>query len=211
MLELLDYMGGDLAVVNAARCSFDKQHDELTDGDVKLIKYLARHDHKSPFFHCVVSIRCSAPIFLVRQLFRHQIGLAVSEVSRRYVDKEPDFYRPAAWRTRPGKSIKQGSGGAANKPNQKWCSEDYEDAVRACKYAYKSMLDRGIAPEMARMVLPQSMMTTWIWTGSIHAFARVYGLRHADNAQAESQLFAGKMAELMKRVAPVSWSALTEE
>src|SRR5699024_2351595 len=160
--------------------------------------------------HVQVTIRCKAPIFLARQLGKHQIGLSWNEISRRYVDGVPEIYHPDTWRMRPDKSIKQGSGDCANKAHNDWNDDDYGVAVNACLYAYNQMIERGTAPEMARMVLPQSMITEWIWTGSLQAFAHIYKLRSDGHAQNEAQSFANSLYATMNGIAPVSWEALTK-
>lgn len=220
-VELIDYMGNDLSTVNSARVSFDKEsyfeecNDEgcfLADKDIKLIKYLADHKHMTPFRHNQIQLRCHAPIFLARQLGKHQAGLSWNEVSRRYVDTPPEFYVPDEWRGRPDGSIKQGSGLNIRLPQLKdhgWVTGPYTYATVACEKAYSSMLEAGVAPEMARMVLPQSMMTTWYWTGNLLAFAHVYKERISDGAQLEARHFAKELDKVIAPLFPVSWTALT--
>lgn len=208
-VELVTTMGDDLMVVNVARVSFDKFHEVFEEGkDDKLISYLAKHQHWSPFAHPQAQFRIKAPIFVARQLVKHQIGLTWNEVSRRYVDSEPEFYFPTTWRAR-AESVKQGSG------------EDLEDsksldiyprqAMEHCMVAYKILIDSNVAPEQARMVLPQNMMTEWIWTGSLAAWSRVCNLRLDPHAQKETQEVAGKISAEMGLRFPVSWRALTHE
>ena len=165
-IQLIDKLGSDLSVVNAARVSFAKRKDELDEKDDKLIKYLAFHGHWSPFAHAFLSFRIKAPIFVARQLVKHQVGLSWNEVSRRYVDDKPEFYIPFMWRKRPPENIKQGS-------SKEEIEFDIMELIDTCKGTYNYMLEEGIAPEMARMVLPQCMMTEWIWSGSVYAFSRV--------------------------------------
>ena len=219
-VELVDYMGSDLSTVNSARVSFDKESkfEEYTDGlsgkDEKLVKYLADHKHLTPFRHNAIQIRCTAPIFLARQLGKHQAGLSWNEVSRRYVDTPPEFYTPDEWRGRPDGSIKQGSGSLIQLPQMKdhgWVTDPYTYATNACQKADETMLDAGVAPEMARMVLPQSMMTTWIWSGNLLAFAHVYKERIADGAQLEVQHFAKELGDILNSIFPVSFKALKGE
>lgn len=218
-VELLDWMGDDLSVVNAARVSFNKESkwadqemlDEADDGvllekDEKLISYLAKHGHWSPFAHTSVKFRIAAPIFVARQLVKHQVGLVWNEVSRRYVDDEPVIYLPKEWRDRPDKSIKQGSGEVSK--NSEWANRHALDAAEAAHYSYTSMIDGGIAPEQARMVLPQNTMTEWIWTGSLLAFHRVCKQRLDPHAQAETREVAVAIDKECEGLYPVSWSAL---
>ena len=218
-VDLVDSCCTDLDTVNAARVSFDKESDwesiwDTEEGDllkaedVKLIKYLASHKHMTPFRHNFVKLRVKAPIFLAAQLKKHQAGLSWNEVSRRYVSSEPEFYQPEVWRGKPDGSIKQGSGDA-HVDNERWLW-DYHIYVNKCVEMYQTMLNEDVAPEMARMVLPQSMMTEWIWSGNLLAFAHVYKERKAAGAQQEAQVFAKQLNEAMGGLAPVSWEALTK-
>ena len=206
-VELIDSMGDDLTVVNAARVSFAKQVEEFGEQDTRLIKYLARHNHWTPFAHVTATFRVAAPIFVARQLFKHKVGLTENEISRRYVDDEPTFFCPYEWRGKP-KNVKQGSSGAV--AEQDYCHSYHEDVVRVATAAYTKMLEKGVAPEQARMVLPQSMMTEWYWTGSLASFARVCKQRISDDAQAETRYIAEDISELLSGVAPVSWEVLTD-
>ena len=205
--ELIDAMGDDLTVVNAARVSFAKEVEEFGERDTRLIKYLARHNHWTPFAHVTATFRVQAPIFVARQLFKHVVGLVANEVSRRYVSDEPLFYQPEEWRGAP-ENAKQGSDGVV--ANQGYCHSYHEDAIRAADNAYYHMLKEGVAPEQARMVLPQSMMTEWIWTGSLAAFARVCKQRISKDAQAETAVIAKDISDQLSGVAPVSWEVLTD-
>ena len=192
-VTLIDHMGSDLTVVNAARVSFNKEsdwesipeagpvRDLLNESVEKLIRYLAKHDHWTPFAHTSLQFRIKAPIFVARQLGKHQVGLVWNEISRRYVDYEPEFYYPEYWRGKP-KNKKQGSSEEEIDINPSTGSgpamvDDYEQAMQTCSWTYQQLLRRGVAPEMARMVLPQSMFTEWYWTGSLVSFARVCSLR----------------------------------
>ena len=170
-VELIDSMGSDLTVVNAARVSFNKHHTELEDSDEKLIAYLAKHGHWTPFGHPHLQFRISAPIFVARQLVKHQVGLVWNEISRRYVDSTPTFYITDKWRSR-AKNKKQGSGDELIELDS-WDYAKIQDANVAAVDVYSHLLKRGVAPEQARMVLPLSMYTEWYWTGSLYAFARV--------------------------------------
>ena len=195
-VTLIDKMGSDLSVVNAARVSFAKKKTEFDEKDEKLIKYLAEHDHWSPFGHASMQFLIKAPIFVARQLVKHQVGLIWNEVSRRYVDDEPEFYIPFIWRSRP-ENKKQGSG-------EKEIEFDITEITQACKVVYKQMLEEDISPEMARMVLPQNMMTEWYWSGSLMAFARVCNLRNKEDAQQETRVVTEHIARHLKDHFPVS-------
>jgi thymidylate synthase (FAD) len=200
-VELTDYMGSDLSVVNAARVSFAKYHDTFDiDDDTKLINYLAKHNHWSPFGHASMQFHIKAPVFVARQLVKHQVGLVWNEVSRRYVDTEVEFYKPTEWRL-AAENKKQGS-------SDKTIYYSPAPAYLFAKQCYENMLDKGIAPEMARMVLPQAMMTEWYWSGTLYAFARVCNLRCKPDAQKETQDVGWKIDELAKKLFPVSWRAI---
>ena len=212
--EYIEHMGSDLSVVNSARVSFDKESSynsegELSGKDVKLINYLASHNHWTPFSHPQITIREKVPIFVARQRFKHMIGFTYNEVSRRYVNDEPSFYKPV-WRNKPEHSIKQGSSGPHS--DQIDFNREYSYVLDDCLGLYKSLLKRGVAPEQARMVLPQSMMTEWYWTGSLAAFARVVKQRVSSDAQYECQRIAEKIDQLLVNDSRIcySWSCLTE-
>ena len=215
-VTLLDHMGSDLTVVNAARVSFDKEsmfewdHEELceklSDADARLVKYLARHAHWSPFAHTSVQFRVKAPIFVARQLVKHQVGGVWNEVSRRYVDSEPEFYIPAEWRGRPEGSVKQGSGKPVS--YQLLVEAVVKKSTAEALATYNALLSVGIAPEMARMVLPQNTMTEWYWTGSLMFWARVCRQRLDVHAQAESRQVAQLVSQHMRELFPVSWDVL---
>jgi thymidylate synthase (FAD) len=209
-VTLIDFMGSDLSVVNAARVSFGKAKDALDDADKKLISYLARHEHWSPFAHTAIQFRVTAPIFVARQLAKHQVGGAWNEESRRYIDDEPTIYYPDAWRER-AENIKQGSGGTLT-AGDSWLTDlVYQTAMNDALRAYRSLMKRGVAPEMARMVLPQSTMTSWVWSGSLLFFSRVCRLRLDDHAQAETREIAGQIAGWCNKLFPVSWAALMDQ
>jgi len=206
----IDHMGTDLTVANAARVSFGKESEmeddpwgppRLKKKDDKLIRYLAKHKHISPFGHCFASFHVKAPIFVARQLVKHKF-LRWNEISRRYVDDEPELYTPYAWRGRSADK-KQGSEGVVNVGD--WGSSGW-----AALKAYKDLLAHGVAPEQARMELPQSTMTEWYWSGSLDAFADMCRLRCASDTQAETQEVAWDISEKMKELFPVSWEALTD-
>ena len=205
-VELLETFGSDLTVVNAARVSLGKQVSEFTEKDAKLIKYLADHEHTSPFFHPQARFRMKMPIWMAREWFRHTIGFARNEVSRRYVDSEPEFYVPDEFRTRaPNK--KQGSNDDIHPDNQR-----IVDAMRMrCKVVsdqYESMLKDGVCPEQARMILPQCMMTEFIETGSLAAYARLVKLRTTPDAQKEIRDVAEDVSTLLYGAFPTSWKVL---
>jgi thymidylate synthase (FAD) len=220
--DYIDHMGDDLRVVNAARVSFDKEsvyqtgtnqlgRDEniLEMKDEKLIAYLAKHNHWTPFSHPMVTMRETVPIFVARQRFKHMVGFTYNEVSRRYVDDEPEFFEPV-WRWRADNK-KQGS--AENVEDYQliqYVDELFWTAVGACEEAYRKLLDAGIAPEQARMVLPQSMYTSYYVTGSLAAWARAYKLRIDPHAQKEIQDLAVQWDTIIRPLFPVSWSALVD-
>ncbi len=206
-VELLDVFGDDLTVVNAARVSFAKESNEMSSGDVKLIKYLADHNHVTPFFHPQARFRLKMPIFVAREWFRHQIGFARNEVSRRYVDTDPEFWMPTVLRERDTNK-KQGSKDTEVQYNGH-CLAKMELHNDASLALYKDLMKHGVCPEQARAVLPQSMMTEFIETGSLAAYARLYKLRTDPTAQREIQELAGQVGELLAKKFPVSWNALT--
>ena len=201
-VELIDTMGTDLTVVNAARVSFDKHHDMFTEGDEKLIAYLAKQGHWTPFGHPHLQFRIAAPIFVARQLVKHHVGLVWNEISRRYVDSKHHFYMPNQWRSK-AKDKKQGSGDDLIELQ----GEDYDHIQTALMVAndvYSHLLQKGVAPEQARMFLPQSTYTEWYWTGSLYAFARVSKLRLADNVQEETKEIAIQISDLVQEKFPIS-------
>ena len=206
-VDLIDSMGSDLTVVNAARVSYDKTSSQLSDKDIRLIHYLAKHKHWSPFSHAFLQFRIKAPIFVARQLGKHQVGLSWNEVSRRYVDNPPEFHMPEKWRGRPENS-KQGSEGAAK--SQYFPDLYIKDVVELASENYRKMVMQGVAPEMARMILPQNMMTEWYWSGSLYAFARVCHLRLDKASQVEVQDIARQISAHCITLFPHSWNALME-
>lgn len=221
-VDLVDHMGTDLTVVNAARVSFDKASDwkldfskdhkfgdnVLSDADTKLIHYLAKHNHWSPFAHTSIQLRIKAPIFVARQLVKHQVGGVWNEVSRRYVVSEPEFFFPEVWRGRPTDGMKQGSSGAVTHVHGVLVSHGAQYAASTALGTYNQLIDGGVAPEQARMILPQNMMTEWYWTGSLMFFARVCKERLAPGAQAETRDVASLIAREVELLFPVSWNAL---
>lgn len=212
-VTLLDHMGTDLSVVNAARVSFHKWHNEYQASDDKLISYLAKHNHWSPFAHTSIQFRVKAPVFVARHLVKHQVGGVWNEVSRRYVDDEPEFFFPKVWRGKPV-NAKQGSSDRMIDLHSEMSNyDDYyspESVCEFCETAYNKMISAGVAPEQARMVLPQNTMTEWIWTGSLVFFARVCKLRLDSHAQQETQEVAQLINKAIEPLFPVSWKALME-
>jgi thymidylate synthase (FAD) len=203
-------MGDDITVVNAARVSFGKKSKyectdlvkgkwELTPRDSKLINYLAEHQHKSPFNHAFATFHVKAPVFVARQLVKHEY-MPWNEISRRYVDSEPEFYEPELWRKRSADK-KQGSEGTIEIDQD--CREVFD-----CARLYTRLLGEGVCPEQARMVLPQSMMTEWYWSGSLYAFAKMCSLRLKEDSQQETREVAMQIDEVMVKAFPVSWKAL---
>jgi len=207
-VTLVDYMGSDLSVVNAARVSFDRQSEMLVDQDEKLIKYLAKHGHWTPFAHPQIQFRISAPIFVARQLGKHQVGLVWNEISRRYVNTTPTFYSPPEWREKPS-DAKQGSGTEIiTLPVDD--RNDLENLQTTALELYERLIKKEIAPEQARMILPQSMYTEWYWTGSLYAFSRVYSLRTSEDSQYETRVVITQLGEEIAKHFPVSWQCLTK-
>jgi len=204
----MDSMGSDLTVANAARVSFAKHKEELDEGDEKLIKFLAVHGHWSPFSHVFMQFKIDAPIFVARQLQKHQVGLAWTEVSRRYVDSEPEFYSPTEWRRR-AVDKKQGSM-SEPVPSQKVVNsikKEYDTVALDC---YNRLLKLKVCPEQARMLLPQDMMTSWYWSGSLYAFSRVCNLRLKEDAQAETREVAQSISNHCAIEFPISWKHLIQ-
>ena len=217
-VTLINHMGTDLTVVNAARVSFAKESEwasllSLKNEDERLIKYLAKHQHWTPFGHCTVQFRIKAPVFVARQLGKHQVGLVWNEMSRRYVDSSPEFYTPPRWRGRP-KNKKQGSSEETIEINPGGKSgpamvDDYQQALSKCVWTYEQLLRKGVSPEMARMVLPLSTYTEWYWTGSLIAFSRICSLRLKADSQEETRQVAEQISDHCCHLFPVSWEALS--
>ncbi len=218
-VDYLDHMGDDLTVVNAARVSFDKTSNweyvgevdvwhVLSDKDTKLISYLAKHNHWSPFAHCSASFRVKAPIFVARQLVKHTVGFSWNEVSRRYVDNEPEFYIPDEWRLKAD-NVKQGSSEQVHQHSIA-VRDGVANLSQKALDEYNWLLKENICPEMARMVLPQNTMTEWVWTGTLYAWARMCALRLDSHTQKETQVVARKIDAIMLDLFPISWEALKE-
>lgn len=230
-VELIDYMGSDLTVVNSARVSMNKESDwevnpytmdrenkTLSEKDKKLISYLSKHNHFTPFTHAVITLRETVPIFVARQRFKHTVGFTYNEVSRRYVDDMPEFFIPDVWRKR-AENVKQGSSDEeVDEVVISWGYHDgdgngnkygYQEVIDLCVEYYTEMLNRGVAPEQARMILPQSMYTSYYVTGSLAAFARAYKLRNDAHAQKEIKYLANEWDEIISPLFPESWKELT--
>lgn len=230
--ELIQSMGTDLTVVDAARVSFDKQSEwgfkyetlvdcvdwmgqpiercvkDLKEEDKRLVKYLASHDHYTPFTHCAVTMRETVPIFVARQRFKHMVGFSYNEVSRRYVDDTPEFWSPDEWRSR-ALNKKQGSDGPLCEDAQRLVNEEHEAFLKCALQSYEYKLSMGVAPEQARADLPQSMYTSYYVTGSLAAWARAYNLRIDPHAQKEIQDLATMWGEIIAPLFPNAWKALT--
>lgn len=208
-VELLEVFGDDLTVVNAARVSFAKESKQMTERDANLVKYLADHNHVTPFFHPQARFRLKMPIFVAREWFRHQIGFARNEVSRRYVDSDPEFWMPDELRERDTNK-KQGSKEDKIQYNGH-CLARIRKHQEESLELYKYLLEYKVCPEQARAVLPQSMMTEFIETGSLAAYARLYKLRTDPTAQREIQEIAACVGNLLAEKFPISWTALTSD
>ena len=207
IVNLVDSMGSDLTVVNAARVSFSKHKEVFDEKDEKLINYLAKHNHWTPFSHPQIMMREKVPIFVARQRFKHMVGFTYNEVSRRYVDDEPEFFEPEEWRARPEGSVKQGSEGEHRL--SEYYTYEYYGLLDRVIPLYDEMIELGVAPEQARMILPQSMYTEYYVTGSLSAWARAYKQRIDPHAQKEIQDLAKQWDEIIKPLFPKSWEALT--
>lgn len=208
-IELLGVFGDDLTVVNAARVSFSKESTTLTDGDKKLITYLAKHNHVSPFFHPQIRIRLKMPIFVAREWFRHTIGFARNEVSRRYVDTEPECYLPEVESIRARDANKKQGSKTTPVDNAEYAKECMNELTHSSIDTYNNLLAANVAPEVARMILPQSMHTEFIETASLYAYARLCKLRLSPDAQHEIRLYAEALSSELEKHFPASWSALS--
>jgi len=204
---LIDSMGGDLTAVNAARVSFAKKKDVMDKKDERLIRYLASHKHWTPFGHIILQFRITAPMFVARQWYRHTVGFARNEESRRYIRNEPSVFHPTNWRSKPEGSIKQGSG-QVHSASIDW-EEQYKMLTDSAVDFYNRMIEDGVAPEQARMVLPQATETSWVETASLYAYARLCNERMQPDAQVEIRDLAEMVYNECADVAPVSWKELT--
>lgn len=209
-VKYLSHMGDDDMVVDNARVSFAKQASQYTpEQNTKLIKYLAKHNHWTPFACCQIRLHVKVPIFLARQYFKHQIGSTKNEVSRRYVDDTPDTWHPTEWRKRPDGGIKQGSGESINSEDQRVAAYMYDKSSTLATDTYRSLLNIGVCPEQARAVLPQGMYTEFIDTGSLAYWARLYNQRSDPTAQREWVEVCEQIDVIMRGLFPVSWNELT--
>lgn len=207
-IEYLDHMGDDLSVANAARVSMDKHHEILEKGDLGLIRYLANHNHFTPFTHATIKMRETVPIFVARQRFKHTVGFSYNEISRRYVSDDPQFYYIDEWRMKPSDNIKQGSGQTFSPDMNKHFSQGYRKHCDASLKLYQEYLANDVAPELARSVLPQSMLTSYIVTGSLYAWLNMIKLRVDDHAQKEIQDLAIKARHIVRKLFPISSEAI---
>lgn len=207
-VQYVSHMGDDLTVVNAARVSFNKESEAFGERDEKLVAYLAKHNHWTPFSHPQITLRIKAPIFVRTQLFKHKVGFTENEISRRYVTFTPEIYTPR-WRLAPIDGAKQGSSGFVEDIDD--IDKIYIPAVMNCINIYNNLLKRGVAPEQARAVLPQGTYTEWWWTGSLSAFARVFKQRIDAHAQWEVQQYASAISNIIAPLYPVCWKVLTEK
>ena len=214
-VEYVEHMGSDLTVVNAARVSFNKEsewsdeEDTLADKDIKLINYLAKHHHWTPFAHPQITLRVKAPIFIRTQLFKHKVGMVENEMSRRYVTDTPEFYTPV-WRNAPINGAKQGSYDFVDPVLNIELDYMNERILDKALQTYQYLLENGVAPEQARAILPQSTYTEWWWTGSLSAFARIFKQRSDAHAQWEVQQYASAIGEIIKPLFTNSWNVLTK-
>lgn len=223
-VELVDHMGDDLSVVNAARVSFDKVSEwdvkyhsddnpfdfsqHLSDADTRLINYLARNNHWTPFAHTSISLRMGAPVPIRTQCFKHKQGFVENEESRRYISSRPEVFVPDCFRSAPVGNVKQGSGGV-HYDSHEWMLV-YKRKTNSAVDTYMAMIEDNVAPEQARFILPQGCIVNWIWTGNLASYARFYRERTYDKAQKETQDLARMVAEIIEPLYPISWAALTE-
>jgi thymidylate synthase (FAD) len=215
--EYLNHMGNDLEVVDAARVSFakssnwnpDMEEPPLLKSDAKLISYLAKHDHWTPFAHTAIKLRMQAPVPIRTQCFKHKQGLVENEESRRYISSEPTLFMPDVFRSAPVGSIKQGSGGEHY--DSQYFRSKYQTYATGCIRIYGEMVRAGVCPEQARFILPQGCEVQWIWTGNLYAFANFYLKRTDPHAQKEIQDLARMVGDIIEPLFPVSWKALTQK
>ena len=230
-VELMDHMGSDLTVCNAARVSFNKESEWgldfdaierlkscpynkddvrlLKEKDEKLIRYLAKHNHWTPFAHPQITLRVKAPVSIRTQFFKHKQGFVENEISRRYVSYEPEFYSPT-WRGKPTDGAKQGSEDFITEETRTNLYDAiYRESCETALHVYNTLIEKGIAPEQARFILPQGMYTEWYWTGSLAAYARFYKQRKDDHAQWEIREYANAVGKIIEPYFPVSWKHLT--
>lgn len=236
--ELVSFMGDDLEVVDAARVSFSKRSEwlevckcgatepsygwpcthggcsfdkHLADSDERLIKFLARHNHWTPFAHTAIKLRVSAPVPIRTQCFKHKSGFVENEESRRYISSTPELFVPEFFRKKPEGSIKQGSGDLFDAYDNQRIKSAYLEAARGSIRTYEYMLQAGACPEQSRFVLPQGVLVNWMWTGNLASYARFYNQRTDPHAQIEIQDLAKSIGAIIEPLFPVSWKALTEQ
>lgn len=214
--ELISVMGDDLMVANVARVSFQKESKEFTyrsdkpkGSDEGLIEYLANHDHWTPFAHPQIQLRMKAPVPIRTQCFKHKQGFVENEESRRYIESEPELFIPEAFRKAPEGNKKQGSEGVH--PFSDYWLSHYQRVCGEAITVYNQMIIEGVAPEQARLILPQGVYVNWIWTGSLAAFARFYNQRTDPHAQKEIQDLAIEVGNIIQPLFPIAWKALTGE
>lgn len=205
--EYVDHMGSDLSVVNAARVSFAKFKEAMDEKDAGLIRYLAEHDHWTPFAHTSITLRMQAPVPIRTQCFKHKTGLVENEESRRYISSTPELYVPEVFRMKPEGSAKQGSAGAH--PSSEFLKTVYEIVCGEMITMYEDFITMGVCPEQARFLLPQGCEVNWIWTGNLYAFANFFLKRTDSHAQKEIQELAHAVGRIIEPLFPVSWAALT--
>lgn len=215
-VEYVDHMGNDLSVINAARVSFDKQSEyeldetlefyKVKNEDQKLIKYLASHNHWTPFAHTSISLRVGAPVPIRTQCFKHKQGFVENEESRRYISSVPELFVPKFFRNKPEGSVKQGSSGIH--PRDEYWTDEYLYQCNCAINTYMEMVEDGVCPEQARFILPQGVMVNWIWTGNLYSFANFYKKRTDPHAQVEVQEVAKLVGEVVESLFPLSWKAL---
>ena len=209
LVEYVDHMGDDDSVCDAARVSMDKAAELFTvQQNERLLRYLAKHNHWSPFSHATIKMRFKAPIFLARQFAKHQIGFSWNEVSRRYVNSDPSYWFPKGLRMK-AENVKQGSLDQTHKHSTSF-RLDMDQQIWKSHRLYNDMIEQGVCPEQARMILPQNMMTEWIWTGSLYAWHRMYTLRSDSHAQMEARMYAELVNQVCSKHFPLSWNALNE-
>jgi thymidylate synthase (FAD) len=197
--ELLSYFGDDLMVVNAARVSYGKSKNFLDDKDEKLIKFLVKHGHTSPFRHPQLQFRIQCPIFVERQLFKHQVGLTANSISGRYVDFSDEYWTPQYLR-KQSKDSKQGSDGFVEEKQNAELVQKIENLIENCKILYKEMEDAGVAKEQCRIILPLCLQTQFVWTGSLAAFLHLWRLRLKPDAQQETRDISQMMLDEIKKI-----------
>ena len=199
MVELLEYFGNDLMVINSARVSYGKSKEVFDANDEKLIKYLVEHKHIAPFRHPQIQFRITCPIYVERQLFKHQVGISVNSISGRYVDFSDSYTTIKEWR-KQSKSSKQGSSEPMDNADQYHCSIRESQVIDLCKKVYNEFIEMGMSKEQARTILPLNLNTTFIWTGSLLALFHLFNLRLKSDTQQETREVAMQMLEQIKSI-----------